>query len=196
MTTIIGAVIAQESDQTDTFYEGTKMIVMNRVVLVLGALLLSTLPAVAVEAVPVGMVSSLRVGQDGAIDGSRSGDSARTGQEDAQLALRQADFERFAQRKIQEFDRNHRFSRSRMKINKQRDGLFRAEFHQIDGGSLAYKVSRSQSRNIPYVAVLSYHEQIFEGFGATPEECSRGKFSPVAVIPNRHIFSYSNGSWN
>lgn len=122
--------------------------------------------------------------------------AGKSGRGDEQLGLRQSDFERFAKAKVQEFNRNHRLSRSRMQISKQPDGQFRGVYHQIDGSSLACTVNRSQSRSIPYVGVLSYQEQIFEGFGATPEECRRGSFTPVAVIPNRHIFSYKNGSWN
>lgn len=172
------------------------MNIMNKVVFVLAALLLPALPAVADDTFAGSKVSSLNIGQPLSGDGSGSGDGIRTGKGDEQLATRLVDFERFAQRKIQEFNRNHKLSRSRMQINKQPDGLFRAVFHQIDSSSLAYKVSRSQSKGIPYVGVLSYQEHVFEGFGATPDACRKGNFSPVAVIPNRHIFSYRNGAWN
>jgi len=169
---------------------------MKRVVLVLAALILSTLTAAADDTFAGSKVSSLSLSQKLPADGSGSGDGLKTGKGDEQLATRLIDFERFAQRKIQEFNRNHKLSRSRMQINKQPDGLFRAVFHQIDSSSLAYKVSRSQSKGIPYVGVLSYQEHVFEGFGATPDECRKGNFSPVSVIPNRHIFSYRNGAWN
>ena len=162
--------------------------ILSRMVFVLAALLLPTLAAAADEAFAGSKVSSLSISQPFPGDGSGRGDE--------QLATRLVDFERFAQRKIEEFNRNHKLSRSRMQINKQPDGLFRAVFHQIDNSSLAYKVSRSQSKSIPYVGVLSYQEHVFEGFGATPDECRKGQFNPVAVIPNRHIFSYKNGAWN
>lgn len=172
------------------------MDILNRVMFVLAALLLSTLPAVADDTFAGSKVSSLNIGQPFPGDGSGSADGVKANRGDEQLATRLVDFERFAQRKIEEFNRNHKLSRSRMQIKKQPDGLFRAVFHQIDNSSLAYKVSRSQSKGIPYVGVLSYQEHVFEGFGATPDECRKGQFNPVAVIPNRHIFSYKNGAWN
>jgi hypothetical protein len=46
------------------------------------------------------------------------------------------------------------------------------------------------------VAVLSYREQIYAASCTTPEECARQQFLPVDFIPNRHIFTYSKGSWN
>lgn len=172
------------------------MNIVNRVVFVLAALLLPSLPAAADDTFAGSKVSSLSISQKLSGDVSSGGDGIKTGMGDEQLATRLVDFERFAQKKIEEFNRNHKLSRSRMQINKQSDGLFRAVFHQIDGSSLAYKVSRSQSKGIPYVGVLSYQEHVFEGYGATPDACRKGNFSPVSVIPNRHIFSYRNGAWN
>jgi len=115
--------------------------------------------------------------------------------DDAQMDLRKSDFVRFAQAKLQEMNRNHRLARERMQIVKNPDGSYRAVFHEIDDASLACEVSRSQSKTIPYVAVLSYKEQIYATTCLTPDDCRRGDFTPVEVIPNRHIFSYSKGGW-
>jgi len=92
-------------------------------------------------------------------------------------------------------NRNHRLSRARMQINKTPDGSYRAVYHQIDDASMACEVSRSQSKSIPFVAVLSYKEQVYAASCPTPEACRQEQFAAVGVIPNRHIFSYSNGSW-
>lgn len=172
------------------------MDILSRTVFVLVTLLLPTMTAAAEDTFAGSKVSSLSISQPFSGEASGGADGSNAGRGDEQLATRLVDFERFAKRKIEEFNRNHKLSRSRMQINKQPDGLFRAVFHQIDNSSLAYKVSRSQSKSIPYVGVLSYQEHIFEGFGATPDECRKGQFNPVAVIPNRHIFSYKNGAWN
>ena len=41
----------------------------------------------------------------------------------------------------------------------------------------------------------TYREQVFTASGTTPDECRRGPFTPVEVIPNRHIFVYNRGAW-
>jgi len=114
---------------------------------------------------------------------------------DEDLASKHADFSKFAKSKISSINRNHRLSRSRMEIVAQPDGSYRARFHSIDGGSLICKVRRSKSKTIPFVGVLSYKEKIFEAVAETPEACRKAEFIPVAVIPNRHIFSFKKGSW-
>jgi len=153
----------------------------------LAALVLLTGLAVADER-RVDRVSYLKLDQGG-------GAAAGSGGDDAQLDKRKSDFVRFAQTKLQEMNRNHRLSRARMQIDKNPDGSYRAVYHEIDDGSMACEVSRSQSKSIPYVAVLSYKEQVFAASCPTPQACRNGDFTPAGVIPNRHIFSYRNGSW-
>lgn len=114
---------------------------------------------------------------------------------DEDLASKHADFSRFAKGKVSALNRNHRLSRSRMQIVKQADGSYRARFHTIDNNSLVCKVRRSQSKSVPFVGVLSFKEKIFEAVAASPEACRSAEFIPVAVIPNRHIFSYKKGHW-
>jgi len=140
-------------------------------------------------------VSYLKLDQvGGAVAASGNATGSQSG-EDAQMEKRKSDFFRFAQTKLQEMNRNHHLSRARMKIDKTPDGSYRAVFHQIDDSSMACEVSRSQSKSIPYVAVLSYKEQVFSASCPTPQACRNGDFTPAGVIPNRHIFSYRNGSW-
>lgn len=115
---------------------------------------------------------------------------------DEPLAIHKADFEKFARAKVSQMNKNHALSRERMKISREADGSYRATFHEIDATSLGYEVSRSSSQTIPYVAVLTYREQIYAATGMTPEACRKGPFSPVGFIPNRHIFSYKKGTWN
>jgi hypothetical protein len=124
------------------------------------------------------------------------GDSAKPAAKDEQLDSRKSDFFKFAQAKIKDMNRNHVLSRERMRISKTADGSYRAEFHQIDDTSMAFEVSRSQSKTIPYVAVLSYREEIYAASCPTPAQCRQQQFTPVGFIPNRHIFSYKNGVWN
>lgn len=114
---------------------------------------------------------------------------------DEGLASKHADFSSFAQTKIRSLNRNHNLSKSRMQIVKQPDGSYLARYHAIDNDSLICKVRRSKSKSIPYVGVLRYKERIMESAGITPEACRSGEFIPVAIIPNRHIFSYKKGSW-
>jgi hypothetical protein len=115
--------------------------------------------------------------------------------QDDQLDKRKSDFFRFAQAKIREMNRNHVLSRERMQVSKQPDGSYQAKFHQIDDTSMAVEISRSSSKTIPYVAVLTYREEIYAAACPTPAQCRQQQFSPVGYIPNRHIFSYSNGAW-
>jgi hypothetical protein len=114
---------------------------------------------------------------------------------DEQLDARKSDFVRFAQAKLTEMNRNHRLSRSRMQIDKSPDGSYRAKYHQIDETTMACEVNRSKSKSIPYVAVLSYREHVYEASCPTPDACKQGHFTAVSMIPNRQIFSYSNGVW-
>ena len=111
------------------------------------------------------------------------------------LALKRLDFEVFAKSKVQQLNRNHRFSRPRMKITKKSDGSYRARYHQIDDSTMSVKVRRSQSGAIPYVGILSYKEQVFESTASTVEQLNKGLFTVVEVVPNRHIFSYQKGVW-
>jgi hypothetical protein len=114
---------------------------------------------------------------------------------DEDLASKHADFSNFAKSKVRTLNQNHRLSRSRMQIVKQPDGSYLARFHKIDSASLVCKVRRSKSKTIPYVGVLRYKEKVFEAVGISPEACRHGEFIPVAIIPNRHIFSFKRGSW-
>ena len=111
------------------------------------------------------------------------------------LALKRLEFELFAKSKVQQLNRNHIFTRSRMEIIKQANGTYLARYHQIDDSTMSVKVRRSQSKSIPYVGVISYREQIFESTARTPEQFGESSFAVVKVIPNRHIFSYQKGAW-
>ncbi len=123
-------------------------------------------------------------------------DILRPADKDKDLANKYSDFENFAKLKVQQFNRNLRFSRSRMKITRKSDGTYSARYHQIEDSTLTFKVRRSQSRSIPYVGVLSYRELVFESSAATPEQFDQSLFAVVEVIPNRHIFSYRKGKWD
>ncbi|CCH48886.1 hypothetical protein [Pseudodesulfovibrio piezophilus] len=114
---------------------------------------------------------------------------------DQDLANKHANFSRFAKSKVSTLNRNHRMSRSRMQIIKQADGTYRARYHKIDSNSLVCKVRRSKSKTIPFVGVLSFKEEVFEAIADSPDACKKAEFSPVSIIPNRHIFSYKKGLW-
>lgn len=115
--------------------------------------------------------------------------------EDQQLARYRADFESFAKAKLREMNDKHILARSRMKITKGKNGLYRALYHQLDDKSMSFQVNRSKSDKAQCVAVLSYEEQVYAASCATPEECRQCTFTPVEVIPNRHIFVNRNGVW-
>lgn len=153
---------------------------------------LAVLPASAEDSTPA-RISSLKPEAAG---GTVPAVSATAKGSDEQLNLRVADFAVFAKLKIQEMNRHLLCSRENMQIRKQADGSYRATYHEIDDASLTCEVNRSRSRSVPYVAVLSYREQIYAASCATPEQCAQQQFLPVDFIPNRHIFTYKNGSWN
>lgn len=117
-------------------------------------------------------------------------------QKDSELAAKFTEFRKFTIEKVKQLNRNLRFARSRMEVVRQPDGLYRARYHQIDDVSLGVKVSRSQSRSIPFVGVLSYREQVFEAVARTPDTFAAETFNLVQIIPNRHIFSYKKGAWD
>lgn len=160
-------------------------------VLLLSPVLLLTNLAGAEEA-PTGNVSYAKL-EPGVAPGSKA--SSQPAGDDAQLEARKQEFFRFAQGKLRDMNRNHRLSRERMQISKAAGGAYRATYHQIDDASMAFEVNRSKSKTIPYVAVLSYKEEIYAADCPSPDACRRGEFAPVGVIPNRHIFSFSNGTW-
>jgi hypothetical protein len=171
------------------------MISMSRTVLAAATLAMLAIPAVAAGPA-ADQISSPPARTEGTMTArAPSKDSAPAAREDAQLAKLQADFERFARAKVDEMNRNHRLSRSRMQISKQGDGSYGAVFHQIDGSSVTCQVTRSQSKTIPFVAVLAYQEQILAASGNSPDDCRKGQFATVGIIPNRHIFSYHKGGW-
>jgi len=114
---------------------------------------------------------------------------------DEDLASKHAVFSNFAKSKIRSLNQNHRLSKNRMQIVRQNDGTYRARFHSIDSASLVCKVRRSKSKTIPYIGVIRYKEKVLESVGESPEACRTGEFIPVAIIPNRHIFSFKNGIW-
>jgi hypothetical protein len=189
---VFGAVIACQSPQVDALPGRTVMKIMIRIGLLLTLLVLLTTPAVAGESLP-GKINVSKLDQAEAAAGF--GASTVLAAEDRQLAMQKADFLKFAAIKIREMNSNHILSRARMQIDKRPDGLYRAFFHEIDDQSMTCQVSRSQSRSAPYVAVLSYKEQVFAASCTTPETCRQGQFNSVEEIPNRHIFVYNNGSW-
>ncbi len=117
-------------------------------------------------------------------------------QKDAELVGKFADFKKFTVEKVKQLNRNLRFARSRMEITKQPDGSYRARDHPIDDSSLGVKVTRSQSRSIPFVGILSYQEQVYEAISRSPDSFAADGFSLVQIIPNRHIFSYKKGIWD
>ena len=148
---------------------------------------------VAVSALVAGPVLA---GQKGSFKAPKKGVSSQIMVGDDALAAMHNSFQKFAKTKVQKLNSNHQYSRSRMQVKKDSNGLYCARYHEIDDSSLKYKVRRSKSKSVPYVGILSYQEQIFEAYGASPAECKKGKFTPVAVIPNKHIFSYKKGAWN
>eukprot|EP00831_Metopus_contortus_P057820 TRINITY_DN50134_c0_g1_i1.p2 TRINITY_DN50134_c0_g1~~TRINITY_DN50134_c0_g1_i1.p2 ORF type:complete len:202 (-),score=35.16 TRINITY_DN50134_c0_g1_i1:332-937(-) len=114
---------------------------------------------------------------------------------DEKLVSKHADFTLFAKSRIHALNRSHRLAKSRMQITRQADGSFLARYHIIDDDTVSCRVSRSNSKTIPYVAVLRFKEVVMEAVAITPEECRQAKFAPVSVIPNRQIFSYKKGTW-
>lgn len=152
---------------------------------------LALLPGVSpAEDTTLARVSSLKADLGAAAAGVSGG-----GGDDPQLASRRSSFEGFARTKLREMNDNHIRSRTRMRVEKKSDGLYRAFYHQLDDSTISCKVSRSPAGSAQYVAVLSYQEKVFETSCTAPEACREGRFTPVEVIPNRHIFVYSNGRW-
>jgi hypothetical protein len=178
-------VFARVVDQTELFCRRDLMKIVSKIALVTVVFSLLSLPVVAAEVMDY--VSYAKVNPPEVMSPV---------DKDKDLARKFSDFENFAKTKVQQLNRNHRFSRSRMEITKQPDGTYRARYHQIDDSTLSVKVRRSQSKSIPFVGVLSYTEQVFESFAKAPEQFDKTSFAVVEVIPNRHIFSYRKGAWN
>ncbi len=161
------------------------MNIISKAVFIVGAVFMLATPVVAEEKAPV-KVSHLNV------DPAAAKEQAIRIQT---LALKRLEFDLFAKSKVQQLNRNHIFSRSRMEITKQLDGTYLARYHQIDSSTMGTKVRRSESGTIPYVGILSYREQVFESTAKTLEQLDQSTFNVVKIIPNRHIFSYQKGVW-
>ena len=114
---------------------------------------------------------------------------------DQDLAAKQTEFDHFARNKVKQFNHNLRFTKERMQIVKLADGSYVARYHQIDETSFESSIRRSQSKSSPFVGILSYREDVYEAHGESPASCHNSDFSLVQVTPNRHIFSYSKGTW-
>lgn len=114
---------------------------------------------------------------------------------DQELVEKSTQFHDFAANKVQQLNHNHVLSRARMQVTKQPDGSYKGIYHQIDENSMAVKVRRSSSSSIPFVGIISYQEQVFEGHAPTLAQLGNRKFDLVQIIPNKHLFSYKKGNW-
>lgn len=114
---------------------------------------------------------------------------------DEQLVAKYDHFSRFAKIRLRTLNNNHRFSFSRMVVEKMPDGSYKAKYHEIDVNSLVSQVRRSSSKSVPYVAVAHFKEHVYESYGATPEDCRSGEFTVVRIIPNQQIFGFRKGGW-
>lgn len=186
MQRYFGMVIAKYIDQAEVLCRRCLMNIIPRTTIAVIAIFMLALPVVAGGTTPT-QLSFVDVNPAVAQDKDPKTKA---------LALKRLDFEHFAKTKVQQLNRNLVFSRARMKITKQSDGTYRGRYHQIDDSTLKMKVSRSQSKAIPYVGILSYREQVFESTASTREGLDQGSFAVVEVIPNRHLFSYRKGVWN
>jgi len=151
--------------------------------------------ALAIAAMCLLAVTAVSAAEKVNIAKLEQGPGTSQGGGEEQLDVRKSEFVRFSQAKLAEMNRNHRLSRSRMQIDKMPDGSCRARYHQIDETTMACEVNRSKSKTIPYVGVLSYREHVYEASCPTPAACKQANFKAVSMIPNRHIFSYNNGTW-
>jgi hypothetical protein len=115
--------------------------------------------------------------------------------EDHDLVVKQAEFDHFASNTVKQFNRNLQFTKEKLQIIKLADGSYLARYHQIDETSFDSSIRRSQSKSNPFVGILSYREHVYEAHGESPASCNNSDFSLVQVTPNRHIFSYSKGTW-
>ncbi len=114
---------------------------------------------------------------------------------DATLLEKREQFRAFAVSKVEQLNRNHRLSRSRMQVLRQPDGSVLGKYHQIDPESLAVQVRHSNSLKVPYVGILSYRELVLEARALSAEKLAESHFSVVQIIPNKHLFSYLRGKW-
>lgn len=114
---------------------------------------------------------------------------------DKSLAAQYQDFTRFAESKIKQMNRHHKYARSRMAITRQADGTYRARYHRINSSTVKAKVKRSNSKAIPYVGILSYREEVLESSALDRNGFEDSLFAVVEIIPNRQIFSYQGGAW-
>jgi len=122
--------------------------------------------------------------------------ASENGEKGQDMAAREAGFKHFAVLKLEQLNRNHSLAPSRMQVLKQDDGTYLARYHKIDTATMKAKVRRSTSQQVPYVGILSYHENVYEMSASSPDAFIESNFALVKVIPNRQIFSYRQGSWN
>jgi len=163
---------------------------ISRIAVILAALLLCSHPVGASKIKAGDLVSYNKADHP-----SSAMRSAASPAEDRELAAKRTEFGRFVYEKVREFNNNLRFNKDRMQITKLADGSYLARYHQIEKTSLASSIRRSQAKTSPYVGILSYREQVYEAHGKNPADCRDGDFSLVQIIPNRHIFCYSKGTW-
>ncbi len=161
---------------------------ISRIVVSLIALLQFSLPAVAGETKSGDLLASNQADRPYARVAVING-------EDQDLAVKQAEFAHFSRNMVKQFNRNLQFTKEKMQITKLADGSYLARYHQIDETSLDSAIRRSKSKSSPYVGILSYREQVYEAHGDSPSSCRNSHFSLVQITPNRHIFSYSKGTW-
>lgn len=114
---------------------------------------------------------------------------------DKDLMVMEREFNDFVHSKVKQFNSNLMHNKDKLQVIQMDDGSCKARFHEIDKTTLKSNVRRSASKASSYVGVLSYQEKIYEARGGSESACRSGKFAVVQITPNRHIFSYSKGSW-
>ena len=106
-----------------------------------------------------------------------------------------AEFARFAQTWVAMLNRNHRFSRSRMKVE-HLDGGYVAHYNLMDGDTIICQIRPTSSKSVPYLGILKYKERRYERTADSATECMDGDFRQISIVAHTEIFNYQNGRWN
>ncbi|GAB7021907.1 hypothetical protein [Salidesulfovibrio brasiliensis] len=114
---------------------------------------------------------------------------------DKEVAKMHAHFKRFAQSRIASLNRNHLHSRSRMKVEQQPDGSWRARYHEFAANTERCRVRKKDSKIIPFTGTMILEERVYESVGESRTDCRSGEFRLVERKPNYVIFRFQNGAW-
>ena len=107
----------------------------------------------------------------------------------------QEEFTAYARVFVDKLNRVHDNSITRMKVTKLDDGSYVARYHAIDPATIEASVKPTGHPVSPFVGVLKYVENVYEGKGQTAQAAQSSSFDVVDSMRVTELFARSKKGW-